>query len=187
MAETPCVINDCPESGPKETATRTKGKKCEHESDDKKDADEDERVEFDLINSFEVKSQVQVLVVEKRTYTVPPNLEFTGVVPPDDMVIHQTISVGSCQMANRMVALLECNHVLYFTGEQGEFVLTPCHHGAAWKPGGGFAPDVLDNIHEFAHNLNGALSSQKKISRQDHNGSDCDDSTSNISLATQNN
>ena len=70
--------------------------------------------------------------------------------------------------------------------EQGAFVLTSCRHGAAWKPGGGFAPDVLDVIHDFADKLNGVLSPQKKRSRQDHNGSDCDDSSTNGSVATQN-
>ena len=78
-----------------------------------------------------------------------------------------------------MVALLECNQVLYLTGEQGAFVLTSCRHGAAWKLGGGFAPDVLDVIHDFADKLKGVLSLQKKRSRQDHNGSDCDNSSSN--------
>jgi hypothetical protein len=185
MAGTPCVIDDSPESGPKETGAR-KGKKREHESDESNDANEDEPAEFSLINTFEVKSQVQVMVVEKRTYTAPPNVEFTGVVPPDDMVVHQTISVGSCRTVNRMVALSECNQVLYLTGEQGAFVLTSCRHGAEWKPGGGFAPDVLDVIHDFADKLNGVLSPQKKRSRQDHNGSDCDDSSTNGSVATQN-
>ncbi len=71
MAETPCVIDNCPESWPKETAVRN-GNTHKHKSDANKDANKDARVEFDQIITFEVKSRVQVLVVEKRTNTVPP-------------------------------------------------------------------------------------------------------------------